>query len=131
MGRTYLFECPKCSYRARVAGRAERGIHFAVQTILCHECRELYDAVIALQVLKSPGLTNALAQRKSLPSPPTFQTALNRLPPPANRALRWKHFKPACPVFAGHRIREWQAPDKCPKCGCHLERNALPFRLWD
>ena len=49
MGRTYLFECSKCGYRARVSGGADRGRHVVVQTILCADCKELYDAVIAFK----------------------------------------------------------------------------------
>jgi predicted RNA-binding Zn-ribbon protein involved in translation (DUF1610 family) len=136
MGRTYLFECPKCGYRAKVAGGADQGLHFAVQTLLCYECRELHDAVTALKTV-TPGL--AMMPDGSLPartrsasrSPPTFVAALNRLPPSAKQRPRWVQFKPVCPVSARHRVREWQTPDKCPKCGCYLERNALPFRLWD
>jgi hypothetical protein len=137
MGRTYLFECPKCSYRAKVAGGADRGVHFAVQTLCCHECKELHDAVIALKVT-APGLAALSAGsahlkvvRKPAPAAPTFLAALNRLPPAGTKRLRWVHFKLACPVSARHRIREWQAPDNCPKCGCFLERNAIPFRIWD
>jgi hypothetical protein len=30
MGRSYWFECPKCGYRAKVSGRADRGLSFFV-----------------------------------------------------------------------------------------------------
>jgi len=136
MGRTYLFECPKCGYRAKVAGGVERGLHFAVQTLLCHECRELHDAVISLKTVV-PGLGNTPGEplrfkaRKAVRTPPTFLAALNRLPPEAKKRPKWVNFKLACPVSARHRIRERQSPDKCPRCGCFLERNAIPFRLWD
>jgi hypothetical protein len=54
---------------------------------------------------------------------------LNRLPP---RGVRpWLKFKPACPVSPLHRVRAWNRPDKCPKCGEYMEQNGLPFRLWD
>ena len=52
MGRTYSFECPKCEYRVQVAGGADEGAHFAVQTIACADCRELYDVVIPARTLK-------------------------------------------------------------------------------
>ena len=137
MGRTYLFECPKCGYRAKVSGGADRGVHFAVQTLLCHECRELHEVVTALKTA-APGLVAMsgvqthlkAARRPSLAAPP-FLAVLNRLPPMGTKRLKWVYFKPACPVSARHRIREWQSPDKCPKCGCFLERNAIPFRIWD
>jgi hypothetical protein len=50
MGRSYWFECPKCGYRAKVSGRADRGLTLFVQTILCSDCRQLYDAVTRLRV---------------------------------------------------------------------------------
>ena len=50
MGRSYWFECAKCGYRAKVSGRADRGITFFVHTILCRDCRELYDAVTRLRL---------------------------------------------------------------------------------
>jgi len=136
MGRTYLFECSKCGYRAKVAGGTDRGFHFAVQTFHCQDCKELHDAVIALKTTV-PGLAGISGGTKLKPArtpaaaPPTFLAALNRLPPSGTKRLKWVHFKPACPVSARHRIREWQSPDKCPKCGCFLERNAIPFRIWD
>jgi hypothetical protein len=137
MGRTYLFECPKCGYRAKVAGGADRGVHFAVQTLLCHDCKELHDAVIALKVA-APGLEAAsgrFARFKTAlntsPTAPTFMAALSRLLPAGTKRWHWVHFKLACPISARHRIREWQAPNNCPKCGCFLERNAIPFRIWD
>ena len=137
MGRTYLFECPKCSYRAKVAGGSDRGIHFAVQTLLCYECKELYDAVTALKTAApafaamSAGPARLKAIRRVTSAAPTFLAALHRLPPTGTKRLRWVSFKPACPVSTRHRVREWQSPDKCPKCGCFLERNAIPFRIWD
>ena len=51
MGRTYLFECSKCGYHARVAGGAAEGEHFAVQTIACADCRALHDAVTRFKAL--------------------------------------------------------------------------------
>jgi len=137
MGRTYLFECPKCGYCAKVAGGAAQGFHFAAQTILCHECKELHDAVTALKipapslVAASGKLGQSKTSRKMSRTAPPFLAALNRLPPPGTKRLKWLYFKPACPISARHRIREWQSPDQCPKCGCFLERNAIPFRIWD
>jgi hypothetical protein len=143
MGRTYIFECPQCGCRAGVSGGADRGWHFAVQTILCFECKQLYDAVIRFKVPFVSPLAEALvrkrlrslretAARKTAARPPTFfAAALNRLPPPGAKPLRWLTFLPACPAFPRHRIREWNHPDRCPKCGVLMEQNALPFRIWD
>ena len=121
MGRTYLFECSKCGYRARVSGGADCGRHVIVQTILCADCKELYDAVTEFK----PG-----SRREShLKGAPAFATLLNRLPPRGVR--RWIMLKPACPISSRHRIRPWKQPGQCPKCGVFLDPGAIPFRLWD
>ena len=137
MGRSYLFECPKCAYRALVAGGAAEGARFCVQTILCSECRQLHDAVTSLKVslprlAGDNGVGVRLAGKpKPLKAAPPFAAVLNRLPLPGRVRSRWQKFKPACPVSAWHRVREWKAPDKCPRCGSFLEANAIPFREWD
>jgi hypothetical protein len=114
MGRSYWFECPKCSYRAKVSGRADRGLSFFVQTILCRDCRELYDAVTRLKVPDElDGWGNAGGLRRA-----GFLKARPRI-------------NLQCPVSAIHRVRSWNDPDRCPKCGVYLEKSALPYRLWD
>jgi hypothetical protein len=121
MGRTYLFECSRCGYRARVSGGVDRGRHVAVQTILCIDCKELYDAVIEFKPSSS---------RENNPKAiPRFAALLNRLPPRGGR--RWVKFKLVCPNSVRHRIRLWKQPDKCPKCGTFLEPGPIPFRRWD
>ncbi|HNQ72461.1 MAG TPA: hypothetical protein PKN95_02505 [Verrucomicrobiota bacterium] len=139
MGRSYLFECVKCGYRASVSGRSDRGPHLAVQTIHCLDCRELYDAVTELKVPVAPGAT--LNQWKLKPGPfdsgpdetpaPTFAHALNVLVVGSDKPLAWKKFRRRCPVSPRHRIRTWQAPGKCPKCGAFLDGSGLPARIWD
>lgn len=140
MGRSYWFECPKCGYRAKVSGRADQGLGFFVQTILCRDCRELHDAVTRLRVsdeLSGWGNFRRLRQEKlpgALPArttPPSFQAVLNRLPPTGVKHLKWLAFKLQCPVSAIHRVRSWNDPDHCPRCGIFLEKSALPYRLWD
>ena len=140
MGRSYWFECPRCGYRAKVSGRPDRGLSFFVQTILCRDCKELYDAVTRLRV---PDETMASGHRigwgrpksphlRGTPSvPPSFQAVLNRLPNFGARPSRWLQFKLQCPVSASHRVQAWNEPDRCPRCGIYLEKNALPFRIWE
>jgi hypothetical protein len=140
MGRSYWFECPKCGYRAKVSGRSDRGLSFAVQTILCRDCRELYDAVTRLRVADEAigggnfgGLrrTRFLKSPPRLTVPPSFEAVLNRLPPSGAQRFKWAPFRLQCPVSALHRVRSWNDPDQCPKCGIFLEKSALPYRLWD
>jgi hypothetical protein len=140
MGRCYWFECTKCGYRAIVAGRADRGLGLVIQTILCRDCLQLYDVVTRLRIadgLAVSGVDGGLHPARStrthprIATPPTFQSVLNRLPLPGARRSRWVSFKIQCPVSALHRVRSWNDPDRCPKCGTFLEKSALPFRLWD
>jgi len=142
VGRSYLFECPTCSYRAAVSGGVDRGLHFAVRTIACLDCKELYDAVtdLKLELPRAPGpgcgalKTSRMAlagTTRILPSPPTFLAALDRLPPGSAKGFQWVRFKTVCPVVARHRTRAWNSPGKCPKCGFFLEQCAIPFRIWD
>lgn len=137
MGKSYQFECPKCGYRAKVSGRAESGSNFCVQTIHCRECKALYDALTRLKIAAEPGIKrnvgfpNARLRRRISDRPPTFESVLNRLPVAAGRRVKWVDFKIACPVSPGHKVQVWSEPGKCPRCGVYLERNALPFRLWE
>ena len=43
MGRTFRFHCTQCQYHADISGGVDSGLNCDVQTILCRECRELYD----------------------------------------------------------------------------------------
>jgi len=133
MGRTYLFECEKCGYRAKVGGGTQRGRHLTAQTILCLDCRVLFDAVTELKVPAVPA--SNLNQWKLKPDrnpkkAPRFETALNRLLPGDGR-FHWIEFKPACPVSERHRVRIWKQPGKCPKCGVFLDGSAAPYKQWE
>lgn len=137
MGRSYWYECAKCGYRAKVSGRADRGLNLFVQTIVCRDCKELYDAVIRLKVFA--GLENRPDRARfgsfnpllSGKRPPTFQTALNRLTVNGGRSFKWIQFPLQCPIMSFHRVEPWAEPDHCPRCGIYLEKNVLPFRIWD
>ncbi len=135
MGRTYSFECPKCQYQATVAGGADEGLHFAVQTIRCRDCKLLYDAVTRARISESPVETPlGTGQFKTSfvgKRPPTFQRMLNRLRLLGEQRLYWISYKIACPASHFHRVENWKAPGKCPRCGVYMECNGLPFRIWD
>jgi len=142
MGRSYWFECARCGYRAKISGKADRGLNFYVQTIACRDCRELYDAVTRLKVpvdcgLALPGKPSGLhnltsLSRQTVPSKaPNFQSALNRLQYKGIKQFKWLSFKAQCPVSPHHRVRIWNEPDLCPRCGVHLDKSALPYRIWD
>jgi hypothetical protein len=140
MGRSYWFECPRCGYRAKVSGRADRGLDFFIQTLDCQDCKALHDVVVRLKVPddeKVPGLPPVFRRNKfflfqrNMNVPPDFETVLNRLPYRGVKQFKWVSFKLQCPVSSIHRVRAWNDPDKCPRCGIYLERSALPFRTWD
>ena len=136
MGRSYLFECSKCGYKASVSGGADNGLLFGVQTAVCRDCRNLFDSVVRLRIpdmgFKIPWQFQRLeAQKTPREPPPTFESALNRLPPVGIKKFKWTQFKVRCPVSLAHRVQAWNDPGKCPRCGAFLEKNALPFRYWE
>ena len=123
-----------------MSGRADRGLNFFVQTIVCRDSKALFDAVTRVKVPDDRGLgkkTLGLGaggfspSRPSPSAPPTFEAMLNRLPFRGVKRFRWIPYKLRCPVSPIHRVDAWNEPDKCPRCGVFLERNALPFRIWD
>lgn len=136
MGKSYWFECEKCGYRAKVAGRPDEGLHVAVQTILCKDCKELYDAVTRIRVMDGSrmalqGMLATAPFSNETKRAPSFNWALNRLRYAGEKISDWLKFPLQCPVAAFHKVRAWNDPDRCPRCGAHLERSALAFRIWD
>ena len=126
MGRTYHFECSHCHYRAKVSGGADSGVHCEVQTVVCRDCRELLDVFTKVR-------------RRADASPKIKFPAFFRpeIPPVILRdgskggRLVWHKFKPACPANPEHFVEIWNDPGRCPRCGNFMEKNGLPFRLWD
>ena len=138
MGRTYLFECPRCGYKAAVAGGPARGHDFHTQTIVCFDCHQLYDAVTRLRVAQTPAFGNTLGlrrvggpRRRHSDTPPRFDAVLNQLPLRSAGRFRWIQYRLRCPVSELHRVEVWKGPGKCPRCRVFLDRSGLPFRTWD
>lgn len=135
MGRSYLFECSKCGYKATVSGGADTGYEFSVQTTACRDCRILFDSVVRWRVpdngLKFVPDFRVRPRRAEHETPPTFEAALGRLPFLGVRKFKWVQFKIRCAVSLAHRVHPWNDPGKCPRCGSFMEKNALPFRYWD
>ena len=46
MGRLHKFECSNCSFSAEMSGGNDTGMICQTTTILCEDCKELYDVVI-------------------------------------------------------------------------------------
>src|ERR1051326_6040680 len=98
MGRSYWFECSKCGYRASISGGFDRGLNFAVQTIVCSDCKRLHDAVVRLRIpdsLKERTFLFDLRPERELvpqrphPSPPSFESLLKPLPYRGVKYFRW------------------------------------------
>ena len=132
MGRTYLFECPQCQYRAKLSGGADSGVHCEVQTVVCRDCRELFD--VFTRVLRNADAEERIKfpafHRPEIPPVILSDSSFNPRPGPA-RKLVWKKIALACPVQSKHFVEPWNDPGRCPRCGNFLEKSGLPFRLWD
>ena len=134
MGRTFQFECPWCQYRAKLSGGADSGTHCEVQTIVCRDCRQLYDV---------PTRVRRREPKKAVASAKRFRDLIPEIPPvvlqngsfhPLNHPLPplvWEQFKLACPANPRHGVDKWKDPGRCPRCGNFMEKIGWPFRLWD
>jgi hypothetical protein len=135
MGRSYLFECSRCGYKAKVSGGPDRGLDCSVQTIACRECKKLYDAVTRLKVVPETMLAGNKSARLrkisgSADGPPDFDEVLSQLPFSGGK-FKWAQYKVRCPISPTHKVQIWKDPGKCPRCSVFLEKSPLPFRLWD
>lgn len=155
MGRAYRFDCLRCNYSARVCAGEARHSGFATRTIICLDCREVYDVVSALRLetrwiiwrgrhriggaplALSAEQIRRIEDRLNLPRELLPQARRLELHPisasPMDRGAprRWVKIKPICPVNSKHRIRSWSEPVKCPRCHAPLERSPYPFRVWE
>jgi hypothetical protein len=122
MGKTYLFECGLCHYRVKVSGGADAGVDCEIQTVVCRDCRELFDIFTRVRRQSTP-----FGKFKAL-NPEIPPAALVGSPA---RRKGWQKPPPACPREAKHRIEPWNDPGRCPRCGNYLEKSGLPFRVWD
>lgn len=132
MGKTYLFECPQCQYCARISGGADSGLDCEIQTVICRDCRQLYDVfkrqrrrADAKDLVRFPGF-----YRLEIPPVVLGRSSVN---PPAKpfAPLVWRESELACPVDRAHFVEPWNDPGRCPRCGNFMEKNGFPFRAWD
>jgi hypothetical protein len=132
VGKTYLFECPQCQYRVNISGGSDSGLHCEIQTIICRDCRELFDVFRrqrrragAVELVRFPGF-----HRPDVP--PVILGASSVNPPPQPLPpLVWRDSELLCPLDPKHFIEPWRDPGRCPRCGNFMERNGFPFRSWD
>jgi hypothetical protein len=138
MGRTFVFECSRCQYKAAVVGGVDRGFNCYVQTIVCRDCLLLYDVATRVRVAESQNRRFPQLRWRSLAvelEPTEQETSRfawhNRLLFAATAESRWINLKPRCPVSKAHRVAAWQQPGKCPRCSTYLEKTVMPYRIWD
>jgi hypothetical protein len=138
MGRSFLFQCPRCHYRTVVVGGADRGFNCFVQTIVCRDCSALFDAVVRLRVaardVRRPHFL--WPQRLKPQAEPRHERQgsiawHNRLLFAVKGKSKWVKLKLRCPVSQTHKIEPWREPGQCPRCRTHLERTLTPYRIWD
>jgi hypothetical protein len=125
VGKTFHFECPLCQYRAKVSGGADAGLHCAVQTVLCRDCRELLDVFTRRRHAAGADAKNKFPGFFRPEIPPTV------LRDGKKTRLVWQEFAPACPHEPKHFVEVWKDPGRCPRCGCYMEKQGLAFRVWD
>jgi len=130
MGKSYLFECSKCGYRAVACGGVADGRDLRVQTVLCKDCRSIYDCVIGLRAVGGRPLWKQF-DPLSQDIAPSLESVLKQLPLSPQEATFWKEFELACPKEATHRVEPWTSPGRCPRCRAYIEGGGLPYRAWD
>jgi hypothetical protein len=107
-------------------------MHCEIQTIICRDCRQLYDVFTrqrrrkdALDQIKFPGF-----HQPDLPPVILGESSVNPSPEPPT-PLIWCDYELACPVEPDHFVEVWRDPGRCPRCGNFMERSGSPFRAWD
>jgi hypothetical protein len=136
MGRSYIYECQKCGYRAIVSGRSERGVNFAVTTIQCFDCKELRDAVTAVRLSESeiqakdnpsrPIKGRMLRENWNLKVPPTADAVFNRLLVRGGGKYRWVRYDPRCSVPQSTASSHGQTLDFVPSAGSTWRKVRCP-----
>jgi hypothetical protein len=133
MGRTYHFQCTHCGYHADVSGGADSGLNCSVQTIRCHDCRELFD--VFTRVRREIGTKEPVRKFPAFaPSeipPVILRDSEFARKPAAPRQFQWQKLKPACPVSEKHFVELWKQPGRCPRCHAFLSLEGAAFRVWE
>ncbi len=133
MGKTFHFHCTQCSYRASISGGADGGLNCDVQTILCRECRELFDVFTRVRRVvgrKEFALKFSAFTRPEIP-PVILRDSLFALKPAKPRQFEWQKMKLACPAVAKHFVEAWKHPGHCPRCHAFMEQEGLSLRVWE
>jgi hypothetical protein len=134
VGKTFLFECPQCQYRAIVSGGADGGLNCDVQTVICRECRKLFDVFTRVRrATERTEFARNFSEFTGQEIPPVIlRESLFASKRDTPRGFEWHRIKKlSCPVSAKHFVEPWKNPGRCPRCHAFLEQQGLPLRVWD
>lgn len=138
MGKTFHFDCPHCHYQTRVSGGADEGVSCRVQTVVCLDCRELFDVFTRVRQRQHPVLTQRTLMNSEIIIPPALlveqpvrEFSVSPVPRSAPTPTFWAELKMVCPIVKTHRIEPWRDPGRCPRCGNFIEKNGFPWKIWD
>jgi hypothetical protein len=133
MGKTFRFQCSRCHYHADISGGTDSGVNCDVQTIRCHECRELFDVFTRVRRetgRRPPARKFSAPARVEIP-PVILRDSLFAPKRAVPRQFEWRKMKLACPVSAKHFVEAWKHPGHCPRCHAFMEQEGLPLRVWE
>jgi hypothetical protein len=133
VGKTFLFECPQCQLRANVSGGADGGLNCDVQTVICRECRKLFD--VFTRVRRATGRTEFARNFPAFTGqeipPVILRESLFASKRADRRRFEWHRIKLSCPVSAKHFVEPWKNPGRCPRCHAFMEQQGLALRVWE
>ena len=101
MGCKYEVRCGGCGYRTEVAGGKDVGMMAVVQTMTCHDCKDLVDVLIGQYGEEGPI------------GDPEFDNKLR-----------------SCPRCDGKKVVPWDENRPCPRCSSHMIPGELTV-MWD
>lgn len=109
-----------------------------MQTVVCHDCRELFDVFTRIRKRRQPVIARRTLMNSEIIIPPALlvEHPVREFPEkPEPRPLPaptfWEDREISCPIASSHRIEPWRDPGRCPRCGNFMEKNGLPWKLWD
>ena len=101
MGSQFEFTCGGCGYRAEVAGGKDAGMMAVLQTMTCHDCKDLVDVLIGQYGEDGPIGDPELDKRLG-----------------------------SCPRCGGKKVVPWDELRPCPRCDSKMTQGELII-MWD
>jgi len=102
MGAKYEFKCGGCGHRAEVSGGKDIGMMAVVQTMTCHDCKDLVDVLIGQYGEEGAADNHELNKRLG-----------------------------SCPQCEGTKVVPWDEARQCPRCASQMVPDELTITMWD